>query len=452
MVAPKVAYPRKGEGMGISSALNAGVMGLNVNASKLSTISDNIANSETKGYKRASVEFSSLVLTERVTSYDAGGVRATPVREVDNRGAILSTRNATDLAIGGSGFFPVTDVTEVNNGGALPLKLVTTGSFRPNAEGVLTTPTGFALLGWAADPDGTVTPPNREGTAGLAPVKIENLALAADPSTTIGLSLNLPANATAFGEPVQTLTLPVEYFDTLGGATTLTAQFTSQPAAVAGPDSNAWRLSFIDSATGPAPVFEADITFDDTPGNGGELLTVNQIAPAGPALYDPATGLIDMPVFSAQPLTINIGALGTTEGLQQLATDFTPINIAKTGSPASTLSGIAINDRGILEAIFDSGFRRTLFQIPVGMVQNPNGMRALDGQAFAITRESGPIFFYDAGDGPTGTVISSALEESTTDVAEELTQLIKTQRAYSSNAKIIQTVDEMLQETTNLKR
>ena len=86
------------------------------------------------------------------------------------------------------------------------------------------------------------------------------------------------------------------------------------------------------------------------------------------------------------------------------------------------------------------------------MVQNPNGMRALDGQAFAITRESGPIFFYDAGDGPTGTVISSALEESTTDVAEELTQLIKTQRAYSSNAKIIQTVDEMLQETTNLKR
>jgi len=146
--------------MGISSALNAGVMGLNVNASKLSTISDNIANSETKGYKRASVEFSSLVLTERVTSYDAGGVRATPVREVDNRGAILSTRNATDLAIGGSGFFPVTDVANLDDGGAPPLKLITTGSFRPDADGVLTTPTGFALLGWAADPDGTVTPPN----------------------------------------------------------------------------------------------------------------------------------------------------------------------------------------------------------------------------------------------------------------------------------------------------
>jgi len=452
MVAPKVAYPRKGEGMGISSALNAGVMGLNVNASKLSTISDNIANSETKGYKRASVEFSSLVLTERVTSYDAGGVRATPVREVDNRGAILSTRNATDLAIGGSGFFPVTDVANLDDGGAPPLKLITTGSFRPDADGVLTTPTGFALLGWAADPDGTVTPPNREGTAGLVPVKIENLALAADPTTTIGLSVNLPAGATAFGEPAQTLSLPVEYFDTLGGATTLTAQFTSQPAAAAGPNSNAWRLAFTDSATGPGAIFEADVVFDATPGNGGELLSLTQVTPAGPALYDPLTGDIALTVFGAQPISVNVGALGTTSGLQQLDTDFTPINIAKTGSPASTLSGIAINDRGFLEAIFDSGFRRTLFQIPVGAMQNPNGMRALDGQAFAITRESGPIYFYDAGSGPTGTVISSALEESTTDVAEELTQLIKTQRAYSSNAKIIQTVDEMLQETTNLKR
>jgi len=194
------------------------------------------------------------------------------------------------------------------------------------------------------------------------------------------------------------------------------------------------------------------VVFDATPGNGGELLSLTQVTPAGPALYDPLTGDIALTVFGAQPISVNVGALGTTSGLQQLDTDFTPINIAKTGSPASTLSGIAINDRGFLEAIFDSGFRRTLFQIPVGAMQNPNGMRALDGQAFAITRESGPIYFYDAGSGPTGTVISSALEESTTDVAEELTQLIKTQRAYSSNAKIIQTVDEMLQETTNLKR
>jgi flagellar hook protein FlgE len=62
------------------------------------------------------------------------------------------------------------------------------------------------------------------------------------------------------------------------------------------------------------------------------------------------------------------------------------------------------------------------------------------------------MFLWDAGEGPTGSVLGFAREGSTTDVAEELTQLIVTQRAYSSNAKVIQTVDEMLQETQNIKR
>ena len=107
---------------------------------------------------------------------------------------------------------------------------------------------------------------------------------------------------------------------------------------------------------------------------------------------------------------------------------------------------------GVMDAIFDSGFRKSIYKIPIGSVQNPNGLNALDGQVYTLSRESGSIYFYDAGAGPTGRLVSNALEESTTDIAEELTQLIKTQRAYSSNAKIIQTVDEMLQETTNLKR
>ncbi len=66
--------------------------------------------------------------------------------------------------------------------------------------------------------------------------------------------------------------------------------------------------------------------------------------------------------------------------------------------------------------------------------------------------ESGTYFLWDAGDGPTGDIVSYAREESATDVAAELTNMIETQRSYSSNAKVIQTVDEMLQETTNIKR
>ena len=93
-----------------------------------------------------------------------------------------------------------------------------------------------------------------------------------------------------------------------------------------------------------------------------------------------------------------------------------------------------------------------IYQIPVADMPNPNGLRVLDNQCFALSQASGSLFLWNAGEGPTGGIEGFAREQSTTDIANELTQLIQTQRAYSSNAKIIQTVDEMLQETTNLKR
>ena len=138
--------------------------------------------------------------------------------------------------------------------------------------------------------------------------------------------------------------------------------------------------------------------------------------------------------------------------LSQFKAQSGPSNITKDGSPVSEVIGIEINESGVMDAIFSSGFRKSIYKIPIGAVQNPNGLNALDGQVYTLSRASGSVYFYDAGAGPTGRLVSNALEESTTDIAEELTQLIKTQRAYSSNAKIIQTVDEMLQETTNLKR
>ena len=106
----------------------------------------------------------------------------------------------------------------------------------------------------------------------------------------------------------------------------------------------------------------------------------------------------------------------------------------------------------MMRATYDTGFIRTLYQIPLVDVPNPNGLIALNNQTYQVSPNSGSFFLWDAGDGPTGAVVGYAREGSTTDVAAELTDLIQTQRAYSSNAKVIQTVDEMLQETTNIKR
>ncbi len=123
--------------MSISSSLNAGVAGLNANATRLATIADNIANSGTYGYRRVEADFSAMVLQGGGTgSYSAGGVRVATQRLIDDRGPLVSTSNATDLAVDGRGMLPVTTAVAAESGeGALPLSLVTTGSFRADENG-----------------------------------------------------------------------------------------------------------------------------------------------------------------------------------------------------------------------------------------------------------------------------------------------------------------------------
>ena len=116
------------------------------------------------------------------------------------------------------------------------------------------------------------------------------------------------------------------------------------------------------------------------------------------------------------------------------------------------MTSVEVDANGFVHAFFDTGITRRIFQIPLVDMPNPNGMVALDEQTYLPSTDSGTFFLWDAGDGPTGDVVAFAREESATDVAGELTDMIQTQRAYSSNAKVIQTVDEMLQETTNIKR
>jgi len=99
--------------MGISSSLNASVMGLKANAQSLAGISDNIANSQTYGYKRSETDFTALVnYGNSPSSFNAGGVRATTTRQVTQQGSLLSTSNATDISVNGRGLIPVTNVSQ----------------------------------------------------------------------------------------------------------------------------------------------------------------------------------------------------------------------------------------------------------------------------------------------------------------------------------------------------
>jgi len=433
--------------MTISSSLNAGVSGLNANAARLATIADNIANSSTYGYKRAGTEFNNIVTGGQLTGkYSAGGVRTSAYRLIDERASLISTGNSTDLAIGGRGMLPVASIVDVEQGNGLQIRLMTTGSFRPDDAGILRTDTGMVLLGWPANVDGSIPTYPRDTVAGLQPVRVSLNQFAGDATTQMQLGVNLPATSTDAGSTNGPENMSIEYFDNLGASKSVSITFT--PVVPATGSTNAWSMVIRDSASGNTIVGQYDLTFDANRGTGGTLATLTTVSGGA---YNAADGTLALTVAGG-PITLTIGKVGDPAGLTQLSDSFAPVSISKNGSPVGNLTGVVVDETGRMSAIYDSGFSRVIYQIPVADVANPNGLIVQDNQTYEVSSESGSFFLWDAGDGPTGDVVGFSREESATDVASELTQLIQTQRAYSSNAKIIQTVDEMWQETTNIKR
>ena len=433
--------------MTISSSLNAGIAGLSANASRLASISDNIANANTHGYKRVRTDFESIVVSPNGGKYSAGGVRPTSRRMVDERGPLVSTSNSTDLAVRGRGFLPVASAVQVNaDNGNVQMMLTTTGSFRTDADGYLKSESGLVLMGWPALSDGTIPNYPSDTADALAPVRINVNEFTGEPTTTVGVGVNLPATATEAGAPGTPQELSIEYFDNLGKSESLRINFI--PLVPATGASNEWTMQIEDSAQPGVVIGEYEVTFDDSRTGGGQLASVTPIS-GGP--YDGVEGTVLVNVAGG-PMEVFIGELGGDSGLSQLSDRFAPVELWKDGTPVGNLNAVEVDANGFVKAFFDSGITKTVFKIPLVDLPNPNGMIAIDEQVYKPSTESGTYFVWDAGEGPTGDIISYAREESAVDVAGELTSMIQTQRAYSSNAKVIQTVDEMLQETANIKR
>ncbi|WP_226780091.1 flagellar hook protein FlgE [Oceaniglobus trochenteri] len=435
--------------MTIYSSLSASVAGLNANAQRLAGISDNLANSSTYGYKRMETDFHAMVVNGGALSqgkYTAGGVSTTTHRLISESGQVVGTSNAMDITVRGRGMLPVTEASAVGRGGALPLSLMTTGSFEADADGILTNSSGQVLLGWALNPDGSLPGVTRDTSAALVPVNVGHNQFVPNRTTAVNMGVNLPAADTAAGAAGAPRDLSVEYFGNIGQAEKLTVAFS--PSVPAAGSSNEWTMVITDSSSGGAVVGEYQLAFNDTAVDGGTLLSVVDVS-GGP--YDPTTGSMTLPVAGGD-IEFSIGQIGAIDGMTQLASSFAPTNLTKNGSPVGNLVGVEIDAQGVVNAVYDTGFNRPIYQVPLVDVPNPDGLLSMSNQTYKLSKESGPMFLWDAGDGPTGETRGYSLEASTTDVAVELTNLIQTQRAYSSNAKVIQTVDEMLQETTNIKR
>ncbi|HEY9022191.1 MAG TPA: flagellar hook protein FlgE [Paracoccaceae bacterium] len=426
--------------MSISNAMQTGVSGLRANSTAVGRISDNIANANTDGYRRSFAQMVTTTTTSSGTGLAPAGVRAVQGTNVSLDGALRPTGRATDLAISGSGFFVVSrspnELVESN------YQLTRAGSFLPDENGFLRNAAGLFLSGYPYGEDGTLGAVDRNRFGDLESVRIGDVQMRGSPTTAITIGGNVPAQQTGLAAPGDPFLSSAEFFSPLGVSERL--QFSWQPTAVA----NTWTVTVNDPAG--VALGTVDVTFNAAGPNAGSPQTYVFTGFAG---SDPATGQATVSVgVPAQTITLDFGAPDSFTGMTQFAGDYTPLSIGADGSETGMLVRTEIDERGDVYGVFDNGRRRALYNIPLAEVPNPDGLLTTDGNAFLLSRSSGPVRLSGASTGSAGTITAGALESSNVEVAQELTDLIQTQRAYSSNAKIVTTVDEMLDETMRLKR
>lgn len=433
--------------MSITSALQTGVSGLQANSDAVGGISENIANANTVGYKRG---FAHMVTTTASGGGSKGvlSVEATEVLQIDKAGGLISTGNSTDLAISGQGFFVVSpNVTELDQANYL---LTRAGSFLPDEDGNLKNAAGFYLKGFPYNADGQLQSVDRSAFASMETVNVGDINLSASGTTNMDAFGNLPSQETGQATPGSPFATSSEYFTELGGTERL--NFSWQPTSTA----NQWVVTLTDGNGGSLGSVQID--FSDSGATAGAPSTYSNAtdlstAPAGFS-FDTATGIATVTIDNGttpQTFTVEFGETGGFSGVTQFSGDFTQ-SFNRDGSNLGTLVRTEFDDEGTIYGVFDNGLRRALYEIPLGVVSNPNGLIERQGNTYSLSGESGSFQALTAKGGGVGIINSGALEGSNVDIAEEMTDLIKAQRAFSTNASVITTVDEMMDETTRLKR
>lgn len=439
--------------MSISSTLAAGVSGMKAQSSSMAMIADNVANSNTVGYKESKAKFGTLVIPGNGGSYAAGGVEAKAQTMVSKQGMLMASASGTDLAISGQGFFVVRDGTDASR----PFMFTRAGSFQPDAEGYLRNDANLYMQAWRLDGDGNVVGGTDDT---LQAVRITDINGTAEPTSRISVRSNLSskqapldpaflpyaAGSMASGAVAPHFTRSFDVYDQQGAAHRVMMSFAKT-------QNNEWAAEVYtdpaETTNGATPLVSGTVRFNPD----GSL----DQAGSSPALFAPipmgnaAPDIAWTNGAGAVPITLGLGDNGALNGLTQFGSETTLISSSVNGSMLGNVQTVEVSDDGVVSAVFDNGTIRKMFQLPLATVQNPEGMTRLSGNAFQLSNESGSVSINRAGTNG-GKIKSNALEGSTVDLAEQFTNMITTQRAYSAAGKIITTADEMLQEATQLKR
>ena len=408
--------------MGMGGIMGAAASGLAAQSTRLATVADNVANANTTGYKDTDTEFYSLVEQMSASSaYQASGVSTVVRHNVMQQGAIESTNSSTDMAIKGNGFFVVSDASGTQY-------LTRSGSFTADAQGRLVNGAGYYLMG-CPEPNADAATPQ------TVSVDFGTLNVAA--TTSASIQANFPASAAAVdaADLPSTNSATASYsaktsevvYDNVGQAVTLDVYMTNT-------GSNQWEVAVYN---------QADATNGGFPYANAALATQNATFSAAGNLL--SGGNLSVSVPNGQNVSLDLSKS------TQYASPFNLQTSSQDGHAPATIDHIDLASDGTLYSVYQDGTRVPTWRVPLATVASPDLLSTVQGTAFQANNDSGPVLLDFPQNGGRGSIQTSSLEQSTVDLATELTAMIETQRAYQANSKTFQAGADILDVLVNLK-
>jgi flagellar hook protein FlgE len=441
--------------MSLFGAMNTAISGLAAQANAFGNISDNVANSQTVGFKRVDTSFIDYLTTSNAAVNTSGAVVARPDYVNNVQGTIVQTDNPLGLAIAGQGFFAVSQQTgQVNS---IPTfnpqqNYTRAGDFQLDKNGYLVNSAGQFLNGWPVNA-GVVN----QNT--LAPIQVTQAGFNPVATANVAISANLPATpAAGTAIPGSPISSAIDVYDALGTIHTVTLDWVRSAA-------DDWTVSIdVPDDIAAAARGSAEVQF-------GPALSGNPVLPGTVGNIPPAavTGTVTSPGYAAataatlsfvtdfgsgnQTITVNVGTYGQTNGVTQYAgTDYNLQGLTQDGIAPGAFSSVTTQANGNIVVNYNNGQANIIAQVPVVTFNNPNGLRRQDGQSFTTTPESGTPLAAAVGTNGVGHLVTESVESSNVDIATEFSKLIVAQRAYSANTKLVTTADDLLQQTIDMKR
>lgn len=456
--------------MSLFGAIDTAISGLTAQSAAFGNISDNVANSQTTGFKRVDTSFKDYLTSSTAAVNEPGAVVAQPDYVNNVQGTVSQTDNPLAMAISGQGFFAVSQATgQSATSGSTPTFnaeqfYTRNGNFTMNSSGYLVNNVGQYLNGWSVNPN---TGAVNENT--LAPIQVTQTSYNPVATANVTLSANLPATpASGTATTSSPLSSQITVYDALGTAHTVTLNWTQSAAnswtvQINVPDAKA-NPSLTPGTGGIADAGSADVTFGPSTANSNSVpqgtigsvtassTDLGTVSTAGYTSGQPAT-LQFQTDFGSGPQTIqlNMGTYGASSGVTQYAgTTYNLEGITQDGVPPGSFSSVTTQPNGDVVVNYNNGQRRTIAQVPLVTFNAPNALQRQNGQAFTASLTSGTPLANAANTNGAGTIITSSVEGSNVDIATEFSDLIVAQQAYASNAKVVTTGNQMMQATIQM--